>query len=120
MNSISFGGYKDWRVPDIEELSSIRYCPQGFEDVISIPTKTGTTRLTGFYCRGKENPIQKPKIDVQIFPNTPIDFYWSLSLKMQNNKLVVWVVDINGGSAYYDYSQDNNFRVRVVRGDNSQ
>jgi len=48
LNSSLFGGYSDWRIPDIKELASI--------------TNKGT---------------YNPAIDVQFFPNTMSDFCWS-------------------------------------------
>ena len=54
-----------------------------------------------------------PAIDVQVFPNTTSETFWSSSLNAlyRNN---AWGVHFSNGHSYYG-SFDNTFRVRCVR-----
>ena len=72
-----YGGYTDWVIPHIEDLSSIRYSSTGFEQAHEIPAKRGGSKTIDKWCKGSNH--QPPTIDQAIFPNTPDSWYWSAS-----------------------------------------
>lgn len=110
MNRTSFGGYTDWRLPDIEELSSIRYCSTGFRETVDIPTRTDKTKTIDFYCK---DGSQKPTINTQIFPNTLDNFYWSGSPSAYVN-YAAWSVYFHKGLSGSSHRNDKD-HVRAVR-----
>ncbi len=87
VNSQGLCGASDWRMPDVNELSSIVH-------------------------NAKASPI--PNIDNGYFPNTPASAVWSSSpyAKDSNNS---WYVDFSSGHVWY-YSKFSNDHVRLVRG----
>ena len=72
LNRMRFGGFSDWRIPEIKELASISN-------------------------KGKYNPA----IDTGLFPNTMSAFYWS-STSGARKPTVAWGVDFyyGGGNDY--------------------
>ncbi len=110
-NDGGFGGYKDWIVPHIEDLSTIRYCSTGFEKTRKIPAKTGGTRTIEDVCNGEG--YQRPTINQTIFPNTKDSWYWSSSPYANNSGDAWFVLFYNGGDGNsFKYS---NYYVRLVR-----
>lgn len=95
LNSHQFGGYTDWRMPTIKELTTI-------------------------IDHGKHDPA----INTDYFPNTMSPQYWRpaywSSTTFANKSDDAWGVSfysaIVGVYLKYDYSDDGNF-VRAVRGD---
>ena len=69
----TFGGYTDWRLPNVKELSSL------VED-----------------CR------VSPSINTNLFPNTPSNRFWSGS-PFAYDSLSAWGVDFGNGSADHGY-----------------
>ena len=95
-----FGGYTDWVVPHIEDLSTIRYCSTGFEQPMEIPTKAGGTKTVDDRCKGDN--YQQPTINQRIFPKTDCCVYWSSSRITDNGD--VWLVHFNLGRATHERS----------------
>jgi len=112
-SSGGFGGYTDWVVPHIEDLSTIRYCSGGFEGKKIIPTKLGKTKAIDEGCKGHN--YQQPTINQDIFPNTKRDGgHWSSSVLSNSVFAQAWVVYFNNG---YGSGRDKHYRnyVRLVR-----
>ncbi|MBK8326860.1 MAG: DUF1566 domain-containing protein [Moraxellaceae bacterium] len=113
-NQGGFGGYTDWVVPQIEDLSTIRYCSTGFKRKVPIPTKAGKTKIIEDWCKGEG--YQQPTINQTIFPNTKkdeFDWYWSSSLyaNESNSALIVGFTNGNHTSSH----KSRNRYVRLVR-----
>ncbi len=104
-----FGGYTDWVVPHMEDLSTIRYCSTGFEKAGQIPTKAGGTKTIEDNCKGEG--YQRPTINKDIFPNTEASGYLSSS-PVANG--YTWFVVFYFGGTSYD-SRFNSHFVRLVR-----
>ena len=90
LNSASFGGYSDWRLPTIKELGTI------VNYSISYPG---------------------PMIDAGYFPNTAASRYWSSTTNAYNT-LNACFVDFNYGYDYSYYKYYDGY-VRAVRGGQS-
>lgn len=91
---VAFGGYKDWRLPTIAELSSLRYCSKGWSKKITIPNGRKATLRVPAECRGN---FQTPTINTQVFPDTLEYFYWT-STVYQPKKEKIWSVYFSAGS----------------------
>ncbi len=88
LNSQNFGGYTDWRLPTLKELSFI------VDSTV---------------------PSPGPTIDTDYFPNTISYAYWS-STTYATTQSYAWFVDFSGGGLNGDgKSSDRNY-VRAVRG----
>ena len=85
LNSNSFGGYSDWRMPTVNELHSI--------------THLG---------------IIHPAINTDYFPDTMSSNYWS-STARASDTLFAWNVEFNFGSDTYSYKTTHSYHVRAVR-----
>ena len=113
-NNGGFGGNKDWVVPHIEDLSSIRYCSTGFKGVREtgeIPTKAGGTKMVEDEC--KDEGYQRPTINQTIFPNTEDSAYWSSST-VATSEHNAWIATFYNGGDYYGY-KNKYYYVRLVR-----
>lgn len=81
----SFGGYQDWRLPNVKELFSL------------VET-----------CR------RNPAIHTEIFPDTPAENFWSGSPSGRFDGRA-WPVNFNSGSTSSFIFVTNNMHVRLVR-----
>ncbi|MBK8326858.1 MAG: DUF1566 domain-containing protein [Moraxellaceae bacterium] len=111
-NQGGFGGYTDWVVPQIGDLSTIRYCSTGFgEEMVDISIKSDGTKMVNKLCNG--DAYKRPTIDQSIFPNTEGSWFWSSS-PVAYVSPYAWIVHFNYGldGSYFKY---NNYYVRLVR-----
>lgn len=81
---LRLGGY-DWRVPTKDEL--LRIIDRSRHD---------------------------PAIDVEAFPDTPSEYFWTVSPHAGSSDLA-WIVDFNSGGSDVD-DVHSLYRVRCVRG----
>lgn len=125
---VAFGGKSNWRLPNIAELSTIRYCSNGWARKnsktvgnltqssgpivkIKIPNGRGGYQNVPISC---ETGYSRPTINTRIFPNTVDSNYWSSSPDAYLD-YSAWVVYFYDGYDYDDYKDDDNY-VRLVRG----
>lgn len=94
-SSVSFAGYSDWRIPSLDELSTLIYCSNGkpWEEA-----RAGGCRDNSRY----------PVIDQQSFPNTELAGYWS-STPGGRVAFGAW----DGAWVFAD--SESNLLVRLVR-----
>ncbi len=87
LNDAGFGGYSDWRLPNIKELSSI-------------------------VALSRTNP----SIDITYFPNTVSSHYWS-STTFAYDTDIAWLVYFDYGYVQGShYGKSDSYYVRAVRG----
>lgn len=97
-----YAGYRDWRVPTREELSTLVYCSGG---------QPKTWNDTGEVCEGN---YERPTLYQPTFPNTPTLWYWSSSV-YASLPYNAWLVSFNDG--YVDASNKAfDYHVRLARG----
>jgi len=119
-NQDGFAGRKNWRLPKIEELVTIRRCSNGWGN--EIKTIGNLTINMGVYKatlpNGRSVPqrcadgSRRPTLDTRIFPNTPDHWYWSASPYAYSYG-GAWVVYFYNGAG--DNLRYNNGHVRAVR-----
>lgn len=135
-NEQAKGGYTDWRLPTIQELSSIRYCDNGWHqktksvseltaqgriqkevsqgvEMITIPANNGRTAQIPEKCA--EHGSFEPKLNIEIFPNSKYDFYWSSSVWSSDLAHNIRGVNFSvgyGGAAFF---AGDEYYVRAVR-----
>jgi len=86
INSQNFGGYSDWRLPTVKELSFL-----------------------------VDKDRYDPSINTTYFPDTESLWYWS-STTNASYPYCAWGVDFNHGDVDYHYRSSNYYYVRAVRG----
>jgi Protein of unknown function (DUF1566) len=109
-NATGYGGKRDWRVPTVRELQSLRVCSTGFVSETRDLQDGGEP--VGTYCNDKRT---KPTIDHVLFPNTPSLLYWTSSPLRGYSGTAWYVYFVDGGVASGDRS--NTYYVRLVRAD---
>ncbi|EIA3112227.1 DUF1566 domain-containing protein [Vibrio cholerae] len=110
----SSDGPEAWRLPTIEELESIVYCSEGRK--LSARPEGRYVRDTNGKCLGDN--YQRPTIDLFVFPNTPLEGYWSSS-PYARGSADVWSVGFHfGGIFTTEQFKSNNIRL-VRTGPNS-
>ncbi|KAA6187937.1 DUF1566 domain-containing protein, partial [Thiohalocapsa marina] len=99
-----YAGYRDWRVPTIDELKGLRYCKGSSEDI-------GIWLNDEKRCEGDHFT---PAIESEAFPGSPAGAFWSSSPSTSYSGNA-WYVHFYCGDVYYHnkYSLDC---VRLVRG----
>ena len=83
--SLTTAGFKDWRLPTVEEL----FC---FAD---------RTRY-------------EPAIDTDFFPDTPSSWFWSSTVDASSPSVCAWYVSFYYGHSHWYYQYNEGF-VRAVR-----
>lgn len=92
-----FANKKDWRLPTKEELNSIIYCSKGSKKTTRYAFQLIVGETEG-QCAGEN--YQKPTIDLDAFPNTLKDSYWS---KSEDSSNAAWYL-------YFGYAFDSTVR----------
>lgn len=143
-NEQAKGGYTNWRLPTIEELSTIRYCSKGWRQNIetktvseltaqgrverevttnhgtqmaTIPANKGGTIQVPYQCAyGSSTPTLDTKIFP--FPNSDLsygkNYYWSSSIHTGTS---VWYMGLHYGSLGNNGHKGYSSSVRAVRSD---
>jgi hypothetical protein len=86
LNNDAFGGFNNWRLPSIKELSTIA---------------------------NKGNNYQA--INASYFPNTIGTAYWSMTTYSANGADHAWHMSFDSGHTYH-YSKTKRWNVRAVKG----
>lgn len=90
LNSMNFGGYDNWRLPNIKELSTIIY-------------------------RANLYPICTCGINKDYFPNNITTEYWASTADANNALTHAWYVHFTHGTVDH-YKTSSTYLVRAVRG----
>ncbi|CAK8711391.1 hypothetical protein KKHLCK_00385 [Candidatus Electrothrix laxa] len=96
--NVDYAGYRDWRLPTIDELKTLVYCSKG-------KNKEG----------GCKDGSEAPTINQQAFPNTKASYVWSGS-PYAGSSVLAWGVIFNYGSSDGVAYRDDSGAVRLVRG----
>jgi hypothetical protein len=125
-NQNGFAGNTNWRLPRIEELSTLRRCSNGWsqkkESQLTAEGRRDVAVGTEYRTlpNGQNVPYRcadnarQPTLDTRIFPNTPSDWYWSAS-PFAGHPNGAWYVGFNDGYAYGNNKDDRYYYVRAVR-----
>jgi hypothetical protein len=108
-NATGYGGKREWRVPTVRELQSLRVCSTGFQSEAR-DLQDGGEAVTK-YCNDNAS---KPTIDTAQFPQTPASLFWSSSTYVgsANN---AWSVSFGVGGVLSYWLRSDAFYVRLVR-----
>jgi len=115
-----WGGYSDWRLPEVQELISlVRDCPSENCPVID-PVCLDYTCNDDQACAGCEEPLAGPGAEGCYWPSglgPDCSFpRWSISLVESHSELA-WCVDFAVGEVYPWNRNGTAYRVRCVRGE---
>jgi len=94
-----FGGQNNWRVPTIDELRTLVVC--GDSNLCNNTIINFTTKKS------------QPTIDKKLFPNTPVAWFWSVSVSNFDFK-TAQVIYFKNGNDYWT-NRNNLGAVRLVR-----
>lgn len=116
--TMQFAGYSDWRLPSLNELSSLVYCSnKNKRKKITFDNSKSVYKNNGG-CLGEN--FDGPTINQAIFRNTDLGKYWTSSYR--KSKRVdddVWVVQFRGYGggeiSTRPNGEFNKFYVRLVR-----
>jgi hypothetical protein len=107
-NAVGYGGKRDWRVPTVRELQTLRVCSTGFGS-----EKRDIQEGGEWVSKACNDNATKPTIDQNAFPKTPLGWYWSSSPYVGGSSYA-WYVDFGNGSVF-NYNRSVNYYVRLVR-----
>ena len=99
-----YAGYRDWRVPTIEELRTLIYCSSG---------QPKTWNDTGESCEGD---YEYPTIYQPAFPNTVRWFWYWSSSAYASYPAYAWGVGFANGSVNTSNKGYAPHHARLVRG----
>lgn len=99
------GGFTDWEVPTIRQLSTLLACSTGFKQTEDLGDGKG---VVPNYCA--EGGVQ-PTIDAKTFPNTPVELFWSSSHCGE----YAWYARFDLGGMNCWSGRDRELPVRLVR-----
>jgi hypothetical protein len=109
-SSGGIAGRAGWRVPNVRELQSIRYCSKGAKTE-KIDLLDNQPAVSAACANGSSSPT----IDGVIFPSTPDTWYWT-STAYTGYPAGAWYVHFfNGLSKYTNYRGNYVAAVRLVR-----
>lgn len=102
-----------WRLPTVDELDTLVQCPSGRTP--SVRPSGAYVRETDGICDGKE--YKNPKININAFPNTPANEFWSSSPLASNSEGAAWAVHFGAGFVGLGIKNADSmtYRVRLVR-----
>jgi hypothetical protein len=108
-NATGYGGKRDWRVPTVRELQSLRVCSTGFVS----ETRDIQDGREAVSKECKDN-ASKPTVDTAPFPQTPEGSFWSSSpyVGVAN---YAWVVNFSIGFVNSYGNRSDSYYVRLVR-----
>jgi len=107
-NVTGYRGKRDWRIPTVRELQSLRVCSNGFASGKIDIDDGGKAVITS--CNGSSS---QPTIDTGLFPQTPESLFWSSSLYADSPSFA-WVVYFGYGLVSHGYVR-SGYLVRLVR-----
>jgi hypothetical protein len=90
LNNARYGGYSDWRLPTVNELSYI-----------------------------VDRSLNNPSINMKYFPNTTMNYYYLSSTTYTHSPYCAWSVWFSYGICMYEYKSDTYGYARAVRGGHS-
>jgi hypothetical protein len=91
------GGYRDWIIPNIRQLLSIRGCEVDAQEQINLPGDIWEVPMVSKYCTSRKNELV---IDKTAFSDTPMyASLWSGSIVSGGNPSVdAWKMKVKDGS----------------------
>ena len=103
------GGFKDWAVPTIRQLSTLRICSDGFVGS-EIDLQDGALPVKK-YCA---DASIRPTINANFFPGKSFNSFWGVS-SFLSHKDYGWVVDFDLGAVHDVGFRKSGLNVRLVR-----